>query len=192
MTDAERVALGPLAVLAGVWEGEKGSDVAPSDAEGPADRGTALSPYRERITFAPIKQVENHAQILNGLRYTTMAFRPGRDTPFHEEVGYWLWDAHARQVMRMFLVPRGVSVIAGGAVEPDATEFELAAVAGSPTYGICSNPFLAEEFRTVRYELKVTVHGPDAFSYEQDTQLQLKDRARLFHHTDANTLRRVQ
>jgi hypothetical protein len=40
--------LGPLAPLAGVWEGEKGEDVAPSD-----DRGTEHNKFHERMTFEP-------------------------------------------------------------------------------------------------------------------------------------------
>jgi len=40
---------------------------------------------------------------------------------------------------------------------------------GSDTYGTCSNKFLDKEFKTVRYELKVTVNGDSSFSYEKDT-----------------------
>lgn len=187
----DRSHLGPLAALLGVWEGGTGDDVAPSDAAGPDDRGTARSRFRERIVFTDIGPVDNHAQKLHGLRYATTAWREGAEEPFHEEVGYWLWDAAARQVMRCFIVPRGVSVIAGGTVEPDARQFDLAATVGSETYGICSNRFLDAEFKTVRYELTVTLHDDGSFSYEEDTQLQLKGRPRLFHHTDRNTLRRV-
>ncbi|MGC3974116.1 MAG: heme-binding beta-barrel domain-containing protein [Nitrospira sp.] len=50
---------------------------------------------------------------------------------FHEETGYWLRDAAAKQVLRCLIVPRGVTVLAGGTVEPDATSFQIAAVAGS-------------------------------------------------------------
>jgi len=105
--------LGPLAALAGIWEGDKGDDTAPSD-----DRGTEKNLFRERMTFEPIGPVDNHEQKLYGLRYSTVAFRLGEGAVFHEELGYWLWDAKAKQVMRCFLVPRGIAVIAGGTVEP--------------------------------------------------------------------------
>lgn len=98
--------LGPLA---GVWEGDKGADVAPSD-----DRGTERNAFRERITFEPINPVRNHEQVLCGLRYATVAQRIGETDPFHEEVSYWLWDQGERQVLRCFIVPRGVALIAGG------------------------------------------------------------------------------
>jgi hypothetical protein len=92
---------------------------------------------------------------------------------------------------RCFLVPRGVAVIAGGTVAPDAKVFTLAAELGSPTYGICSNRFLDREFQTVRYEVTVRVHDDGSVSYEEDTQLKLPGRPDVFHHTDRNTLRRV-
>ncbi len=179
--------LGPLAALAGVWEGDKGADVAPSD-----DRGTEQNAFRERMTFEPFGPVRNHEQQLYGLRYATVAWRLGEDAAFHEDTGYWLWDAVAKQVLRCFVVPRGVTVLAGGTVEPDATSFQISADAGSDTYGICSNKFLDREFKTVRYELTVTMHSRDSFSYHEDTQLKMKGRSDLFHHTDANRVTRVR
>lgn len=185
MASEEIQGLGPLGALAGVFEGEQGVDIAPSPERTPEE-----TRFRERATFEPIGLVENHSQKLYGLRYATTAWRLGEESAFHEEVGYWLWDAEAKQVMRCFLVPRGVSVIAGGTVEPDASSFELAADVGAETYGICSNPFLDEEFKTVRYELKVTV-SENGFSYEEDTQLRVKGQSEIFHHTDANVLTRA-
>ena len=179
--------LGPLAALAGVWEGEKGEDVAPSD-----DRGTERNLFRERMTFEPLGPVRNHEQTLYGLRYNTVAWRIGEADPFHEDLGYWLWDAQAKQVTRCFIVPRGVSVIAGGTVEPSAKSFSLAADVSSHTYGICSNPFLDAAFKTVRYELTVTLLDGDQFHYEQDTQIKIPGQTQLFHHTDQNTLSRVR
>jgi hypothetical protein len=179
--------LGPLAALVGTWEGVRGQDVAPSD-----DRGTEKSSFRETLTFVPFGPVDNHEQKLFGLRYGTTAWRQGEADAFHEETGYWLWDAQARQVMRCFIVPRGVTVLAGGTVEPGAREFQLAAELGSRTYGICSNLFLDREFRTVRYELKITLHENGEFSYEEDTQLEMPGKPGVFHHTDQNRLRRVK
>ena len=178
--------LGPLGPLVGVWEGEKGGDLAPAD-----DRGVENNAFREHLVLDPIGCVDNHEQRLYGLRYATTAWRIGADNPFHEEVGYWLWDAGNKQVLRCFIVPRGVAVIAGGTAEPDATSFTLSAEAGSETYGICNNQFLETEFKTLRYDLTVTVNGDGSFSYEEDTQLRLKGRDDIFHHTDANTLRQV-
>ena len=187
MTDEDiRSKLGPLAALAGTWEGDKGKDVAPAD-----DRGIEHNAYRERLTFVPFGPVDNHEQKLWGLRYSTCAWRLGETDSFHEETGYWMWDAAAEQVFRCFLVPRGIAVIAGGTVKADAKSFELEATLGSTTYGIVSNPFLDREFRTERYTLKVTLHDDGSFEYEEDTIMRMPGRDRLFHHTDRNRLRRV-
>lgn len=178
--------LGPLAALAGTWEGEKGHDDSPAD-----DRGAEVNLFRERIVFEPIGLVQNHEQKLYGLRYATTAWRIGEPDAFHEERGYWLWDAAEKTVMRCFVVPRGITVIAGGRVEPDARSFRLEATLGSITFGILSGPFLDREFQTVRYELDVTLNADGSFSYDEDTQMRMPGRADVFHHRDRNTLRRV-
>jgi hypothetical protein len=85
-------------------------------------------------------------------------WRIGSESAFHEDRGYFLWDAKNKQAMRCAGVRRGISFIAVGTVEPDAKEFDLAADVGSETYGICSNKFLGEEFKTVRFEMKITIH----------------------------------
>lgn len=186
MNDEILSKLGPLAPLAGVWEGQGGADVAPSD-----ERGTRTSAFRERLVLEPFGPVDNHEQQLWGLRYSTVAWRLGAADPFHEETGYWLWDAAAQEVYRCFLVPRGVSVIAGGKVEPGARRFQLEATLGSRTFGISSNPFLDREFRTERYTLEVIVHDDGSFEYAEDTVLRMPGRAEPFHHTDRHHLRRV-
>ena len=177
--------LGPLAALAGTWEGKEGIDIAPSKD------GSKETHFRERISFEAIGPVVNGPQTLYGLRYSTVAWPLIQEQPFHEEVGYWLWDAERKQVMRCFIVPRGVVVNAGGYSDPDAKEFCMTADAGSEVYGILSNPFLDEAMKTVRYELSVTVHEPWKFSYKEDTQLQISGRADVFHHTDQNILKRA-
>jgi hypothetical protein len=155
--------LGPLAGLAGTWEGAEGLDEAPAE-----DLGLMRTPYRERAVFVPMGPVDNH------------------------QLGYWLWDAEAGQVMRAFLVPRGVTVLAGGRAVAADRKFRMLAVVGSETFGIASNPFLDVAFKTVRYELEVDLEGTDRFRYAEDTQLLLKGRSEVFHHRDSNTLRRVR
>lgn len=184
--DTEIVAhLGPLGSLAGIWEGDQGTDIAHSH------QSARETHFRERITFTPLGSVVNGRQVLYGLRYSTVAWPLIQEQPFHEEVGYWLWDAERKQVIRCFMVPRGVAVNAGGTAEVDAKEFHLAADVGSAVYGILSNPFLEEVMKTVRHELTVTIHEPWKFSYKEDTQLQIAGRPEIFHHTDHNTLTRV-
>jgi hypothetical protein len=179
--------LGPLAALVGTWEGDTGTDIAPAD---PDRMASSTSRYRERLTIEPIGMVDNHDQKLCGLRYFTTAWRIGQPDGFHQDTGYWLWDAQHGQVMRSFVVPRGVTILAGGSATADAKEFEIAAERGASTYGICANPFLDREFRTLRFTMKVRVLGPDRFSYEQDAVLEIPGQP-PFHHTDANTMQRI-
>ncbi len=176
--------LGPLAKLAGIWEGDAGVDVAPSP-QGPVE-----TRYRERLELEPMSEVVNGPQTLQALRYRTTAWPLGEREPFHEELGYWLWDAERGVVMRCFMVPRGVNVLAGGRAEAGDRALKLAAEVGSAVFGISSNPFLDEHFRTIRYELEIEMLDDNNFRYAEDTQLQIPD-AGLFHHTDANTLTRV-
>ena len=176
--------LGPLGSLVGIWDGNEGIDVAP------ARDGSKETHFRERITFEPIGPVVNGPQTLYGLRYATTAWPLIQEQPFHEEVGYWLWDAERKQVMRCFIVPRGVVVNAGGTSDFDAKEFCMTAEAGASVYGILSNPFLEEKMKTVRYELSVTILEEWKFSYKEDTQLQIAGHSDVFHHTDCNTLKR--
>jgi hypothetical protein len=179
--------LGPLEGLQGTWEAAEGLDVAYSHERG----AIANTPFRERTTFNSFGPVENGRQVLYGLDYRTAAWRGDEENPFHTEVGYWLWDAGEGQVMRCFVVPRGSMVLAGGLSGPDADILHMEAEVGSETYGILSNPYLAVQARTVRYEVTVTV-GDGVFSYEETSTIVHSRLAEVLEHTDRNTLRRVE
>ncbi len=174
--------LGPFASLAGTWEGDQGIDTSPSKA------GPVETPFRERITLVPLGPVVNGAQVLYGLKYATTAWPLDQEKPFHEEVGYWLWDAKEQQAMRCFIVPRGVMVNAGGHADMHSSTMTLSAEAGSEIYGILSNPFLNDAFKTLRYDLKTTLHEDGSFGYWEDTVLKIHGQEELFHHTDQNRL----
>ena len=96
MSEEDLKNLGPLGPLLGTWEGDKGDDIAPDDDRTKVENNK----YRERMVFEPTGLVENHDQSLYGLRYSTTAWRLGEDDPFHEELGYWMWDAEAGTVIR--------------------------------------------------------------------------------------------
>ena len=74
------VHLGPLAALAGTWEGKEGVDISPAKA------GSRETHFRERMTFEPMGPVVNGPQTLYGLRYSTVAWPLIQEQPFHEEV----------------------------------------------------------------------------------------------------------
>ncbi len=177
---------GPLAAFAGTWQGSTGDDTAPDDF-----RGVEKNAFREQIVFTPMAPAVNHEQTLYVVSYTRTAWRLREEDPFHQQLGYWLWDPAAKQVMHSFMIPRGVTVLAGGTAEPDSTALAVKATRGSSTFGICSNPFLDEEFRTVAYEARITLHSSQLFSYREDTQIQIKGQRDIFHHIDQNTLEKM-
>lgn len=177
---------GPLRFLIGTWESEgfNGENRAPDPS-----RKVENTKFRQQMVFEPIGDVNNHEQVLYALRYSTLAWEEGHDEePFHEEVGYFIWDKDRRQVMKSFIVPRGVAVQAGGEADINATDFSMRAELGSTTYGIVSNKFLDEEFQTVSYDLKIEFLDEDKFSYDENTRLKIKGQEPIFDHTEKNTL----
>ena len=59
------------------------------------------------------------------------------------------------------------------------------------SYGILSNPFLNEAFRTARYRARVTVHDDGTWPYEEEGMLEIPGREDLFSHVDHNTLTKI-
>jgi hypothetical protein len=117
-------------------------------------------------------------------------WRGDEENPFHTEVGYWLWDAATGEVMKGFVVPRGITALAGGTAAADAPKFTLKAVLGDAQYNIGENKYLAKNASTLSYEVTITV-GEDTWSYDEVTMLQMKEFDEPLSHTDHNTLRRV-
>jgi len=179
--------LGPLAWMVGTWEGDAGLDVAYSH-----DRGEVWNtPYRERASFSSFGPVDNGDQHLFGLDYRAAMWRDDEENPFHTEIGYWLWDAATGQAMKSFMIPRGVTLIAGGPNAADASTLVFHAEVGHEQYGIVQNSYLLKAAVTLSYDLTV-IHGPDdSFSYDQNTQLRMKEFDEVFAHTDKNTMHRV-
>lgn len=177
---------GPLGPMAGEWEGEGGLDTAFSHVQ----EQVIGTPFRERTSLKPFGPVDNGAQRLYGLDYRAAMWRGDEENPFHTEVGYWLWDAAAGEVLRGFVVPRGITVLAGGTAAATDREFVLRAARGDDHYTIGENAYLAERARTLRYEVRVTV-GADTWSYEETSVLQVAELPEPLAHTDRNTLHRV-
>jgi hypothetical protein len=103
-----------------------------------------------------------------------------------------MWCSTSKLVIRTFMPPRGMAILAGGYTEAGARKFTLEATSGSETFGICSSPFLCEQFKTVRYTLAVEMLDDDTLHYDEHTFMRMKGRADLFDHRDENTLRRVR
>jgi hypothetical protein len=179
---------GPLAGLVGEWEAEGGLDTAYSHSR----HEVVGTPYLEKVTFKPFGPVDNGSQALYGLDYKTAMWRGDEQNPFHTEVGYWLWDAATGEVLRGFVVPRGITVLAGGTTTADATSFTLSARPGQAGYAIGENRYLADHASTLSYDVTITIdRAADTWSYDETTMLKMAEFEEPFAHTDHNTLRRV-
>jgi len=179
---------GPLDALIGDWE----SDAGGLDSAFSHSKGEVLAtPYREKLTFKPFGPVDNGNQHLYGLDYKTAMWRDNEENPFHTEVGYWLWDGATGEIMRGFVVPRGITVLAGGTTAADATTFSLSAKLGHPQYAIGENTYLAAHASTLSYDVTITVNADGGWSYDETTMLKMDEFPEPFAHTDHNTLRKV-
>jgi hypothetical protein len=176
--------LGPLAPLAGLWEGDKSMDVNPK-AEGPLRQR-----YVERIELQPIDPQANGPQLFYGLRYHARIVKPGEIETYHDQVGYWLWEPATGLLVLSLAIPRAQAALASGHATPQARTFEVVAERGRTDYGICSTTFLERNFRTESFRMKVTVNPDGTWSYFEDTLLMLRG-VEPFHHTDENTLHKI-
>lgn len=181
--------LGPLEPLLGEWEGNVGVDVSYHNKEDE----TADTGYFEKAQFRPIPIVENGKQSMYGLNYSMTAWRHGEEAmdPFHDEVGYLLWEEATGQVLRCFAVPRGIAILAGGTAEPDATSLTFKAEPGSSTYGLSQNKYLMDRATIKSFDCTFTLNGDGTFSYTSDLVLKLMATGDEMHHTDRNTLHRT-
>jgi hypothetical protein len=177
--------LGPLAAMAGIWEGPRGLDVKPK-AEGPKKQA-----YVERIELQPIDPQTNGPQLFYGLRYHQHVVKPSQVKTYHDQIGYWLWEPATGTLIQTLTIPRAQVVMAVGKTSADARSFELVATLDDESYGIRSTPFLQYAFKTTEYRIKVSIHDNGTWSYDEDTVLMIRGSNEPFHHTDRNTLTRI-
>ncbi|ROS01434.1 hypothetical protein EDC56_1875 [Sinobacterium caligoides] len=178
---------GPLAALVGTWKGDKGVDKAPEPD------GEEKNLYYETIIYEAIGDVDNaETQNLAVLRYHQVVSRKSNDEVFHNETGYWMWDAATGTVMQSLSIPRGVALLAGGSVtEFDTSKeivLEVKATAGETTFGIVQQPFMEKNAKTLSFCHTVSVEG-DKMVYSESTMLDIYNKE--YDHTDRNRLTRV-
>ncbi len=183
---ADSVDYGPLAALIGEWEGAEGLDVAPDPD------GLEENPYYEHILFEAIGDVSNaETQTLAVLRYHQVVTRKADNQVFHNESGYYSWDASCNTVSQSLTIPRAVALVAGGqftASSNGEVVIEVAAKVDDPDWGICQSPFMRDNAKTVAFEHKLIVNG-DELSYTETTTVAIYGE--LVAHTDGNTLHKV-
>jgi len=178
--------LGPLAGLIGTWRGDKGLDVAPEKA------GPDENPFHETISFEAVPSpVENaESQVLGCVRYVQLVQRKSNDERFHDQAGYWMWDAKTGVIMQSLTIPRAVCVLAGGNFRDEGAKrvFHVHASENDADWGIVQSPFMREQARTSGYSHELALEG-DRLAYRQTTMVDIYGRS--FEHTDENELVRV-
>lgn len=176
---------GPLAGLIGTWKGDKGLDVSP-EPDGPVE-----SPYYETLECVAAGDVENYEQQkLAIVRYHQVVTRKSNDEVFHDQVGYFLWDAASQTVMQTVTIPRGVCVTAGGTATGDGPiVLHVKAALGDADWGVAQSPMMRDNASTVAFEHEITLDG-DTLRYAETTTLAIYGEGR-FAHTDTNELTRV-
>ena len=184
MTDEPEIDYGPLTALIGTWKGNKGMDIAPEPD------GTEESPYYEEIVFEAAGDVENaESQKLAIVRYHQVVHRKSNGEVFHDQIGYWTWDARTNVVVQSLAIPRNVCVLAGGEharpEEGAAVTLKVSARKGDADWGIIESPFMRDNATTTSYEHTLTVDG-NTLTYNETTMLHIYGNE--FEHTDTNKL----
>jgi hypothetical protein len=185
MSDDANVDYGPLAGLIGSWSGDKGTDIAPDPD------GTETNPYFETIVFSEVGNVTNaESQTLAAIHYHQIVMRKSDKKAFHNETGYWMWDAAANIVMHSLLIPRAVGLLAGGVYTGEKDEkgrviINVAAKLGDDKWDIIQSPFMKENARTTEFTHRIII-GNGELSYSETTMVDIYGKP--FVHTDENEL----
>jgi hypothetical protein len=141
----------------------------------------------------PIDAQTNGPQLFYGLRYHIHINTPEEDITFHDQVGYWLYEAGDRPHHADASRFRAARCCWRRDTRSRATGISrsLKAERGQNEYGICSTTFLDLAFRTDSYQLTVDFHDDGSWSYVSDTMLAVKGRDEPFLHRDHNRLSKI-
>lgn len=182
--------LGPLTPLVGEWEGDVGIDLSYHNQDDVIGHTT----YFERAVFKPIPIQENGQQVLWGLTYSMTAWRHGEEAmdPFHDEIGFMLWDKTNGQVMRNVVFGRGIAILAGSDASVGDRTLHFNAQPGNPCYGILQNHYLLERAEVKDFTSSFTFNEDGTLSYTSDLLMRLAATGDEMHHTDQNTLSLVK
>ncbi len=175
-TEINGLDFGPIASLVGTWEGDKGVDVAPGKVV------PQVAPYFETISVKVVGDVTNvGAQKLAVLSYHQEVFRKADGKKFHDQIGYWIYDAKTKEVHHTISIPRAVTVMASGKAAKDGS------ITVSTSSEIGQSQFMLDNAKTTKFDMTITVEGNN-LSYSMTTHLDIYGTA--FPHTDVNVLTR--
>ena len=128
------------------------------------------------------------------LYYRQIVTRKEDNAVFHDECGYWTWDAATGTVTHSLSIPRAVTLLAGGEYKGETTAdgrtvLDVAANLGDEHWGIVQSPFMRKNATTTAFSHHIEV-GDGKLSYHETTTLDIYGK--IFEHTDGNELTRVE
>ena len=129
-------------------------------------------------------------QTLVGVHYRQIVTRKSTGKIFHDETGYWMWDAETETIMHSLVIPRAVCVLAGGRYtgEKDTKGrliFHVEARADDEKWKIIESPFMKEKASTTAFSHKL-IFGNGSMSYSETTIVDIFGKT--FEHIDENDL----
>ncbi|MDN2481474.1 heme-binding beta-barrel domain-containing protein [Vibrio agarivorans] len=177
---------GPLAKLVGTWQSVDagGVDIAPGQEGSSVGKGgPAVTPFYETITFEVAADAVNASeQTLVALYYKQEVFRKADDSKFHDQRGYFIYDAENQIVYNSFCVPRTTCVTAEG---PAGNDMTLVASGR----GIAESNYMTENASTTSFTMNIKFDD-ETLTYTQSTGLDIYGNQ--FAHTDSSTLKKVK
>ncbi len=177
MSEDNQVNYGPLTDFIGVWQGDKGTDIAPEPD------GEENNPYYETITYTASGTATNaEEQTYAVVHYHQVVRRKSNDEVFHNQTGYWLWDAATDTIVHSFTIPRGMAVLATG--KRTGNRIDMYA----PQEGIVQTDFMLNKAKTTSFKQYFEFEN-GKMKYWQLTMLEIYGRT--FEHTDENELTKV-
>lgn len=176
---------GPLAQLVGEWESVEagGVDVAPAKKGSEQAAGApAVTPFFEKMTFEVAADAQNASdQELVALYYKQEVFRKSDGSKFHDQRGYFIYDAKNNMVYNSFCVPRTTCVTVEGAAGHKMT-------LNAPARGIAESSYMTKNASTTGFSMEISIED-NKLTYSQNTLLDIYGKS--LSHTDSSTLIKV-
>jgi len=177
--------LGPLKPLIGSWKSAPtgGFDMAPGQEGSKAGKGgPAVEAYFETMTFEVAADATNASdQYLTAVYYKQEVFKKSTGNKFHDQRGYFIYDAKNKTVYNSFCVPRATCVVAQGKA---GSKMTLTA----PVNGVAESSYMTKNAKTVGFTMNIEI-SDNKLSYSQVTNLEIYGKP--FGHTDSGTLVKV-
>jgi hypothetical protein len=174
----------PLTKLIGVWEGDKGVDVAPAQKKTGLPPGSpAVSPYFEKIVISEGGGATNASeQDLVTVSYRQQVFRKSDNKIFHDQVGFWIWDKKNNTILDSFCIPRAICTTAEGKlIQPDVFNVQT-------HDAFAESSFLKKNAKTTDFSIELKFNPDGTLTYTQKTSLEIYGKK--FTHVDSDTLKK--